>query len=119
MYSAVLFDKILKIKIKNFVQCFLPSMRSFRIDLLQSLTNEFLLFFSLFHSLMVVVFFDVIIGMGSCLSMGQWKELELQALIFRHLVEGATVPPQLLHHLVLSKSWRILQKLAYQQRDWT
>ncbi|XP_058209592.1 growth-regulating factor 3 [Rhododendron vialii] len=43
--------------------------------------------------------------MGSCLSMGQWKELELQALIFRHLVEGATVPPQLLHHLVLSKSF--------------
>ncbi|KAE9455758.1 hypothetical protein C3L33_12345, partial [Rhododendron williamsianum] len=54
---------------------------------------------------MVVGFFDVIIGMGSCLSMGQWKELELQALIFRHLVEGATVPPQLLHHLVLSKSF--------------
>ncbi|KAF7146348.1 hypothetical protein RHSIM_Rhsim04G0134400 [Rhododendron simsii] len=62
-------------------------------------------FFFSFLSLMVVVLFVAIIGMGSCLSMGQWKELELQALIFRHLVEGATVPPQLLHHLVLSKSF--------------
>ncbi|GMP84632.1 hypothetical protein CsSME_00038081 [Camellia sinensis var. sinensis] len=43
--------------------------------------------------------------MGSCyFSMGQWQELELQALIFRHMLAGATVPPQLLHHLLLKKT---------------
>ncbi|KAL7133554.1 hypothetical protein ABFS83_12G148700 [Erythranthe nasuta] len=36
--------------------------------------------------------------MGSShFSLTQWQELELQALIFRHMIAGATVPPELLH----------------------
>ncbi|KAF7818756.1 growth-regulating factor 3 [Senna tora] len=34
--------------------------------------------------------------MGSYFSLGQWQELELQALIFRYMLAGATVPPELL-----------------------
>ncbi|KAM5559558.1 growth-regulating factor 3 [Rosa sericea] len=34
--------------------------------------------------------------MGSFFSMGQWQELELQALIFRYMLAGAAVPPELL-----------------------
>ncbi|KAJ8534029.1 hypothetical protein K7X08_007353 [Anisodus acutangulus] len=30
-------------------------------------------------------------------SLAQWQELELQALIFRHFIAGAPVPPELLH----------------------
>ncbi|KAM5559559.1 hypothetical protein ABKV19_020960 [Rosa sericea] len=45
--------------------------------------------------------FDIIswvsvLGMGSFFSMGQWQELELQALIFRYMLAGAAVPPELL-----------------------
>ncbi|KAI3471971.1 hypothetical protein Pfo_028659 [Paulownia fortunei] len=36
-------------------------------------------------------------GMGSYFSLTQWQELELQALIFRHMIAGAAVPPELLH----------------------
>ncbi|QCE05936.1 growth-regulating factor 4-like [Vigna unguiculata] len=32
----------------------------------------------------------------SCFSFAQWQELELQALIFRYMLAGAPVPPQLL-----------------------
>ncbi|KAI3447490.1 hypothetical protein Pfo_004155 [Paulownia fortunei] len=35
--------------------------------------------------------------MGSYFSLSQWQELELQALIFRHMIAGAAVPPELLH----------------------
>ncbi|KAL8516870.1 hypothetical protein ACS0TY_015214 [Phlomoides rotata] len=35
--------------------------------------------------------------MGSYFSLAQWQELELQALIFRHIIAGAAVPPDLLH----------------------
>ncbi|KAH6798862.1 hypothetical protein C2S51_035346 [Perilla frutescens var. frutescens] len=35
--------------------------------------------------------------MGSYFSLSQWQELELQALIFRHMIAGADVPPELLH----------------------
>ncbi|CAA0837881.1 Growth-regulating factor 4 [Striga hermonthica] len=34
---------------------------------------------------------------GSYFSSAQWQELELQALIFRHMIAGADVPPELLH----------------------
>ncbi|KAL6138402.1 hypothetical protein ACLB2K_063685 [Fragaria x ananassa] len=34
--------------------------------------------------------------MGSFFSMSQWQELELQALIFRYMMAGAAVPPELL-----------------------
>lgn len=34
---------------------------------------------------------------GSYFSLAQWQELELQALIFRHMLSGAAVPPELLH----------------------
>ncbi|KAG8376679.1 hypothetical protein BUALT_Bualt09G0089000 [Buddleja alternifolia] len=39
---------------------------------------------------------------GSYFNMAQWQELELQALIFRHMIAGAAVPLQLLH--LLNKS---------------
>ncbi|KAK7284895.1 hypothetical protein RJT34_19649 [Clitoria ternatea] len=34
--------------------------------------------------------------MGSYFSLAQWQELELQALIFRYMLAGAAVPPELL-----------------------
>ncbi|GER29095.1 growth-regulating factor 4 [Striga asiatica] len=34
---------------------------------------------------------------GSYFSSAQWQELELQALIFRHMIAGADVPSELLH----------------------
>ncbi|XP_009771979.1 growth-regulating factor 3-like [Nicotiana tabacum] len=34
---------------------------------------------------------------SSYFSLGQWQELELQALIYRHFIAGAPVPPELLH----------------------
>ncbi|CAI9097799.1 OLC1v1034295C1 [Oldenlandia corymbosa var. corymbosa] len=34
---------------------------------------------------------------GGYFSVAQWQELELQALIFRHMLSGAAVPPELLH----------------------
>ncbi|KAL1313856.1 hypothetical protein HN51_040622 [Arachis hypogaea] len=34
--------------------------------------------------------------MGSYFSLSQWQELELQALIFRYMLAGAAVPPELL-----------------------
>lgn len=53
-------------------------------------------------------------GMGggrSYFSMEQLQELELQALIFRHIISGATIPPQLLHLLITNKSF-ILSSLS-------
>ncbi|KAL3532059.1 hypothetical protein ACH5RR_005580 [Cinchona calisaya] len=37
------------------------------------------------------------VGSSSNFSLAQWQELELQALIFRHMLAGAAVPPELLH----------------------
>ncbi|XP_012441744.2 growth-regulating factor 3 isoform X1 [Gossypium raimondii] len=37
--------------------------------------------------------------MGSFFSLSQWQELELQALIFRYMLAGAAVPPQLLQSI--------------------
>ncbi|XP_057967222.1 growth-regulating factor 3 [Malania oleifera] len=37
--------------------------------------------------------------MGGLFSLAQWQELELQALIFRHMLAGAAVPPELLQPL--------------------
>ncbi|XP_059669426.1 growth-regulating factor 4-like [Cornus florida] len=37
--------------------------------------------------------------MGSYFSWGQWQELELQGMIFRHMLAGASIPPELLHLL--------------------
>lgn len=34
--------------------------------------------------------------MGSYFSLAQWQELELQALIYRYMLAGAVVPPELL-----------------------
>ncbi|XP_047312226.1 growth-regulating factor 3-like [Impatiens glandulifera] len=36
---------------------------------------------------------------NSYFSLTQWQELELQALIYKHMLAGAAVPPQLLHLL--------------------
>ncbi|MBA0767831.1 hypothetical protein Gotri_016686 [Gossypium trilobum] len=38
-----------------------------------------------------------LVGMGSYFSLAQWQELELQALIYRYMLAGAAVPPELLH----------------------
>ncbi|XP_022888684.1 growth-regulating factor 3-like isoform X1 [Olea europaea var. sylvestris] len=35
--------------------------------------------------------------MGSYFSLAQWQELELQALIYKHMIAGAAVPSELLH----------------------
>ncbi|KAG9134619.1 hypothetical protein Leryth_000950 [Lithospermum erythrorhizon] len=35
--------------------------------------------------------------MGSYFSFAQWQELELQALIYRHMLAGSPIPPELLH----------------------
>ncbi|KAK4392089.1 Growth-regulating factor 3 [Sesamum angolense] len=40
---------------------------------------------------------NMVSGIGSYFSLSQWQELELQALIFRHMIAGAAVPPELLH----------------------
>ncbi|KAM7263948.1 hypothetical protein ACFE04_001631 [Oxalis oulophora] len=37
--------------------------------------------------------------MGSYFSIAQWQELELQALIYRYMLAGATVPQELLQHI--------------------
>ncbi|XP_022867103.1 growth-regulating factor 3-like isoform X1 [Olea europaea var. sylvestris] len=37
--------------------------------------------------------------MGSYFSLAQWQELELQAVIFKHMIAGAAVPSELLHHV--------------------
>ncbi|KAJ0594084.1 putative transcription factor interactor and regulator C3H-WRC/GRF family [Helianthus annuus] len=41
-------------------------------------------------------------GVSSYFSIGQWQELEVQALIFRHMLTGSPIPPQLLHLLLNS-----------------
>nr|XP_043626337.1 growth-regulating factor 3 [Erigeron canadensis] len=44
-------------------------------------------------------------GMSSgYFSMGQWQELEIQALIYRHMLTGSPIPAQLLHLLLNSNS---------------
>lgn len=62
-------------------------------------SNE--IFFKIFFIFILWVCFWIVQGMGgSCyFSMAQWQELELQALIFRHMLAGAAVPPELLHLL--------------------
>lgn len=61
-----------------------------------SLTLAFLKVFFFLGLLNLCVFFSVS-GMGSYFSLSQWQELELQALIFRHMISGADVPSELLH----------------------
>ncbi|CAN1134905.1 Growth-regulating factor 4 [Linum perenne] len=45
--------------------------------------------------------------MGSYFSLAQWQELELQALIYRYMLAGTSVPPELLHPI--KKSLLLLQ----------
>ncbi|KAG8501058.1 hypothetical protein CXB51_003152 [Gossypium anomalum] len=40
-----------------------------------------------------------LLRMGSFFSLSQWQELELQAFIFRYMLAGAAVPPQLLQSI--------------------
>ncbi|XP_028784770.1 growth-regulating factor 3 isoform X2 [Neltuma alba] len=47
--------------------------------------------------------------MGNYFSLAQWQELELQALIFRYMLAGAAVPPELLHPIKKS----LLQSPSY------
>ncbi|PON42821.1 Growth-regulating factor [Parasponia andersonii] len=46
----------------------------------------------------------IIPRMGSYFSLAQWQELELQALIFRYMLAGAAVPPELLQPIKKSIS---------------
>ncbi|KAI3756210.1 hypothetical protein L1987_56027 [Smallanthus sonchifolius] len=43
---------------------------------------------------------DMMQGVSGYFSIGQWQELEVQALIFRHMITGSPVPPQLLNLLL-------------------
>ncbi|XP_057777812.1 growth-regulating factor 3-like isoform X2 [Salvia miltiorrhiza] len=56
-------------------------------------------------------------GGGTYFSSAQWQELELQALIFRHIMGGAAVPPELLHlvkkSLVGSPAYYLCNPLHY------
>ncbi|KAJ0936992.1 putative transcription factor interactor and regulator C3H-WRC/GRF family [Helianthus annuus] len=45
---------------------------------------------------------DMMQGVSSYFSIGQWQELEVQALIFRHMLTGSPIPPQLLNLLLNS-----------------
>ncbi|KAK2970575.1 hypothetical protein RJ640_030948 [Escallonia rubra] len=56
------------------------------------------------HSTSPARFPRMMMGSGY-FSMAQWQELEVQALIFRHMLAGAAIPPQLLH--LLKKSFLI------------
>ncbi|EXB37752.1 hypothetical protein L484_013790 [Morus notabilis] len=49
--------------------------------------------------------------MGSYFSLAQWQELELQALIFRYMLAGAAVPPELLQPI--KKSFNLLHNPPY------
>ncbi|CAI9783112.1 unnamed protein product [Fraxinus pennsylvanica] len=40
--------------------------------------------------------------MGSYFSLAQWQDLELQALIFKHMIAGSAVPSELLHLVIKS-----------------
>ncbi|KAK6139906.1 hypothetical protein DH2020_026351 [Rehmannia glutinosa] len=57
--------------------------------------------------------------MGSYFSLAQWQELELQALIFRHMIAGAAVPSELLHlvkkSLITSSPYYIHQYYSHCQ----
>ncbi|XP_071704725.1 growth-regulating factor 3-like [Rutidosis leptorrhynchoides] len=43
-------------------------------------------------------------GVSGYFSLGQWQELEIQALIYRHMLTGSPIPQQLLHLLLNSSS---------------
>ncbi|CAI9290713.1 unnamed protein product [Lactuca saligna] len=43
-------------------------------------------------------------GVSGYFSVGQWQELEVQALIYRYMLTGSPIPPQLLHLLLNSTS---------------
>ncbi|XP_059306012.1 growth-regulating factor 3 [Lycium ferocissimum] len=56
---------------------------------------------------------------SSYFSLAQWQELELQALIYRHMLAGAPVPHELLHHiqksLINSSPYYNLPQQQFQQ----
>ncbi|XWS66721.1 hypothetical protein CRYUN_Cryun05aG0224800 [Craigia yunnanensis] len=63
--------------------------------------------------------------MGSYFSLAQWQELELQALIYRYMLAGAAVPPELLQpikkSLLLSPTYFLhhpLQHYSHYQPAW-
>ncbi|XP_043691859.1 growth-regulating factor 3-like isoform X2 [Telopea speciosissima] len=53
--------------------------------------------------------------MGSFFSLDQWRELELQALIFKYMLAGVAVPPELLD--LINKSLLSLLQLGYWGRS--
>ncbi|KAK3226766.1 hypothetical protein Dsin_006628 [Dipteronia sinensis] len=56
--------------------------------------------------------------MGSYFSLSQWQELELQALIYRYILAGAVVPPELLQPIkksLLHSSPYFLQHFSHYQ----
>ncbi|WZY88071.1 hypothetical protein YC2023_044806 [Brassica napus] len=67
--------------------CFSPDSSSSR--LLSKRARNF------FH-LKVETIADLFVWMGNLFSLAQWQELELQALIYRYMLAGASVPQELL-----------------------
>ncbi|XP_020533167.1 growth-regulating factor 3 isoform X2 [Jatropha curcas] len=61
---------------------------------------------------------------GSFFSLAQWQELELQALIYRYMLAGATVPPELLQPIkksIIHSPYFLhhpLQHYSYYQPAW-
>ncbi|PPS12923.1 hypothetical protein GOBAR_AA07711 [Gossypium barbadense] len=56
--------------------------------------------------------------MGSYFSLAQWQELELQALIYRYMLAGAAVPPELLHPIKKSLLYSSSYFLHHYQPAW-
>lgn len=60
------------------------------------LSLTFFLLLDSLHSLTPFLVCVSLLGMASYFSLSQWQELELQALIFRYMLAGTSVPPELL-----------------------
>ncbi|KAE8673043.1 Growth-regulating factor 3 [Hibiscus syriacus] len=60
--------------------------------------------------------------MGSYFSLAQWQELELQALIYRYMLAGAAVPPELLQpikkSLLYSSTYFLHHHYSHYQPAW-
>lgn len=82
------------------VRFFLSLLFLFMTDTNQESGSLFLQFWWVLIYYCIVWFISwvcsVFLGMGSFFSLTQWQELELQALIFRYMLAGAAVPPELL-----------------------
>ena len=84
LFSSLLCDRNKLSKLKLLEVIGFNNLSSFSFDELWSL------------SFLSFLFFLCLLGMSSYFSLAQWQELELQALIYRYMLAGTTVPPELL-----------------------